>query len=277
MGGESKSSQQSQSQPWQPTIEPLTGLIGQISGQTGNTTITPQETSAYSQLLSNAQSGNPYSGAIGGVASNLLAGGGANAQAPALNDNLAGYKSSLSPYLSSDYLDPMKSPGMANVLNTIRNDVGNSVNGQFAAAGRDLSGMNTQTLARGIVQGEAAPLLAQYNQNVATQRGAQDSLYGAGNTTSGLLSGLNQTGLTNQLAGVDASTAALNARDSGSNQILNIMQQQRAAPLSNIAGLANLLLPIAGLGGTSQASGTQNLSPVATALGWSRAASSLFG
>lgn len=276
MGGQSSASQKSESSPWAPTIDPLKGLLGQIGGQASNTAITPQENAAYSTLLSNAQSGNPYSGAIGGVANNLLADGGANAQSPALNDNLAQYKSSLSPYLSPDYLDPMKSPGMANVLNTIRNDVGNSVNSQFAAAGRDLSGQNTQTLARGIAQGEAAPLLAQYNQNVATQRGAQDSLYGAGNTTSGLLSGLNQTGLTNQLAGVDASTAALNARDSGSNQILNIMQQQRAAPLSNIAGIANLLLPIAGLGGTSNAQGTQNLSPVATALGWARTAASLF-
>ena len=277
MGGQSSSSQTSQSQPWSPTIDPLTGLIGQISGQSGNTQVTPQEQSAYSTLLSNAQSGNPYSGAIGGVASNLLSGGGANAQAPALNDNLASYKDSLSPYLSSNYLDPTQSPGMANLLSTIRSDVGNSVNSQFAAAGRDLSGANTQTLARGIAQGEAAPLLAQYNQNVATQRGAQDALYGAGNTTSGLLSGLNQTGLGNQLAGVDASTAALNARDSAANQIINVMQQQRAAPLSNIAGIANLLLPIAGLGGTSQTQGTQNLSPVAQALGWTTAASKLFG
>lgn len=277
MGGTSNSSQKSSTQPWEPTIDPLKGLLGQIGGQTGNTAVTPQETSAYSQLLSNAQSGNPYAGQIGNLATNLLNGGGARAQDPNISSNLAQYKSSLSPYLSSDYLDPTKSPGMQNLLDTIRGDVSNSVNGMFAGAGRDLSGMNTQTLARGVSQGLAEPLLNQYNQNVATQRGAQDSLYGAGNTTANMLGQTNATSLGNQAAGIDASTAALQSRDSAPNQILSVLQQQRNAPLSNIAGIENLLLPIAGLGGQSTAQGQQTMSPVAQALGWTTALSRLFG
>lgn len=273
-GGTSNQKQNTATKPWEPTIDPLKGLIGQISGQAGNTAVTPQENSAYSQLLSNAQGGNPFATQISGLATNLLNGGGANAQAGNITAANQNYQSGLQPYLDPNYLDPMKSPGMQGLLDTIRGDVSNSVNGQFAAAGRDFSGMNQQTLARGIAQGEAAPLLAQYNQNVATQRGAQDAGYGANNTTAGLLTGLNQGALTNQMQGVDASTAALNARDSGPNQILNILQQQRNAPLSNIAGLENLLLPIAGLGGQSQSNGSSTMAPVAQALGWSKA---LFG
>ncbi len=40
-------------------------------------------------------------------------------------------------------------PGFGDAMKTLNSDISNQVNGQFAAAGRDLSGMNTQTLARG--------------------------------------------------------------------------------------------------------------------------------
>ena len=42
----------------------------------------------------------------------------------------------------------------------------------FAGAGRDLSGLNTQTLARGLSQGEGQLVANQYNANVANQLGA---------------------------------------------------------------------------------------------------------
>jgi hypothetical protein len=117
------------------------------------------------------------------------------------------------------------------MLDVIQNDVGNSVNSQFAAAGRDMSGANQQAYGRGIAQGYAPALMQAQQQGLQS---AQD-LYNAGNTTAGLLTGLNQTGLQNQGQGVDASTSALQARDSGANQLLNIGQQQRALPVSNAA------------------------------------------
>ena len=57
----------------------------------------------------------------------------------------------------------------------------NSVNGQFAGAGRDLSGLNQQYLGRGITAAEAPILLNQYNQNVAQRQQAASGLLGAGN------------------------------------------------------------------------------------------------
>ena len=72
---------------------------------------------------------------------------------------------------------------------TITSDISNQVNSEFAGAGRDLSGLNQQTLARGLSQGLAAPLLGQYNTDVQNQLAAANSLYGAGNTTAGALTG----------------------------------------------------------------------------------------
>ncbi len=85
---------------------------------------------------------------------------------------------------------------MQDVLKTIQNDVSNQVNGQFAGAGRSLSGLNTQTLARGLAQGEAVPLLNQYNQDIANQMGIQGAA--SGNIQTGLQDASQALGLAMQ-------------------------------------------------------------------------------
>src|SRR5262245_42943794 len=106
------------------------------------------------------------------------------------------------PYLQASFLDPRSTPGFADALAATNADITNQVNGMFAGAGRDLSGLNQQALARGLSQGEGQLVANQYNQNVANQLGAMGSLYGAGNTTAGLLSSLNQQDLANRQAGL---------------------------------------------------------------------------
>ena len=49
--------------------------------------------------------------------------------------------------------------------------------------------MNTQTLARGLSQGEGQLIANQYNQNVQNQLGAMGSSYDANNTTGGAAHG----------------------------------------------------------------------------------------
>jgi hypothetical protein len=84
---------------------------------------------------------------------------------------------------------------MQGVLDTIRNDVTNSTDAQFAGAGRDLSGLNTQARARGIAQGEAVPLLGQYNANVDNTLNAGSQLFGANYNTAGAITGNQRQGL----------------------------------------------------------------------------------
>ena len=66
----------------------------------------------------------------------------------------------------------------------------------------DLSGANTQALGRGIGQAEAPILMDAYNRANADRLAAITGQYGAGNTTSGILSGLDQTKLGNMQAGI---------------------------------------------------------------------------
>jgi hypothetical protein len=205
------------------------------------------ESNAISQLSQNAAQGNPYTPQISGYVSNLLNGGGATAQAPALQNGLTTLQSQLTPYANGSMIG--NNPALQTQLDQIASDTTNQVNSQFAAAGRDGSGMNQQTLARGIAQGEAPVIAAQYNQDIANQLNAANSLYGAQNSTSGLLSGLTQQGLANQLQGVTSSQDALNAQNYTPQQQLALAQLAQSI-------LAQIGVPIAQLG--TQTSGTSN-------------------
>ena len=236
--------------PWAPTIPALQGILGQIQGQAGNTAVTPTETNAFNTLSSNAAAGDPYASQIGQVASNLLSGGpNLTGQAQSAYDQ---YSKQVMPWANGSMGDPATNPALAQMLSTIKADTTNSINSQFAAAGRDMSGLNQQAIARGLAQGEAPTLLNAQTQGLNTAQ----SLYNAGNSTTGILSGLNQQSLANQQAGIGASNDALGAQNYGPNMQLQIQAAQRNLPLSNIANLSSLLLPIAGLGGQSNSQST---------------------
>ena len=130
-------------------------------------------------------------------------------------------------------------------LDVLKNDVSTQVNGMFAGAGRDLSGMNQQALARGITQAEAPVLLDAYNRALAGQRSAIDLLYGAGGQTAGLLSNLDQARLANQQAGIGAADAALTAQNWGPTQQLAVEAQRRGIPLQTLAAQYGMVLPAA--------------------------------
>ncbi len=199
------------------------------------------------QGLTTAAKGLPsYGAAAGGVTSGLLGGD----PTGLLGSSLSAYQNNINPIASAS-LDPTQTPGIQNVLATIRNDISKSVNDQFAGAGRDLSGMNQQTLARGISQGEAVPLLNQYNQNVSNVMGANQGLLGAGYQTAGGITGNQQAGLT--AAGQQPSIALAPALAQ-----LQAAQTKYNLPISNIAGIQGLTLPIAGQFGESSGYGSSS-------------------
>ena len=264
MGGQSSSTQtqQSQTQPWQAAQPMLQSILGQVSSNLGNTGLTGAETGALNTLQSNAAQGNPYAGQIGSYAQSLLGGGGANAQAGAVQNNLAGLQSQLSPYASGSMIG--NNPALAAQLAQIQTDVGNSVNSQFAAAGRNLSGANQMAYGRGIAAAEAPVIASQYNQDVANQLSAANALYNAGNTTANTLSGFQQNLLANQGQGVTAAQSALDAQNYGANATLAEEAQRRGIPLQALSLLAQIGTPIAQLGSQSSSttSGTQDMSGV---------------
>lgn len=275
MGGQSSSTQtqQSTSAPWETAQPMLQSILGQLNPLIQNSGLNSTESNAISQLSQNAAQGNPYTSQINSLVSNLFNGGGATAQAPSLQGGLSSLQSELTPYANGSMIG--NDPALQSQLNQIQSDVTNQVNGQFAAAGRDMSGANQQALARGIAQGEAPVIASQYNQDVANQLNAANTLYGAQNTTSGLLSGLTQQGLANQLQGVTSSQDALNAQNYTPEQQLALAQLAQSIPAQNLSLLAQIGIPIAQLGQqtsgttqtTQQMAGAQQFGDIASGIG----------
>ncbi len=258
MGGTSKQTQTTQAkqetQPWAPAQPALNSILGKLNPLIENSGLSGASSNAINQLQQNANQGNPFANQITGFTNNLLNGGGANDQAGNIQGGLDTYRQQLSPYADGSMVG--KNPNMQSWIDTIMSDVGNSVNSQFAAAGRDMSGANQQAYGRGVAQGVAPVLANQYNQDVQNQLNASGQLYGAQNTTGGLLSGMNQQSLANQQQGVTNSGDALNAQNYTAQQTLALEQLKQSLPAETLGLLAQIGIPIAGLGGTSNSSGT---------------------
>ena len=275
MGGTSKQSstqtQNSTTAPWQPSQHILQGILGGINNQMDYLP-TGAETGAINTMSANAQNAPNYAPQAQGLAADLMNGGTA-ANSGILSDAYKTYQQQLSPYANS--MDPTQSPGMQDLLATIRGDVSNSVNGMFAGAGRDLSGKHAESLGRGMTAGMAAPLLNQYNQNTQNQMGAAGNLFNAGGQTAQGLQGFDQQGFANREQGLNIGNSALQMQNSGAQGILDAEAMRRNLPLQNLGGLLGLTLPIAGLGGqstgTSNTQGSHTASPAQTAMMWGNA------
>jgi len=263
MGGtsEQKQTQSSTTNPWEPAQPALQGILSQLTSNLSNTGVTGTESGALTSLVNNANNASStYTPQITDYAKTLLSGGGATDQAGAVDQNYQDYVRRLSGTADGGSIGG--NSGLRPYLDTIRDDVTNQVNGSFAAAGRDFSGANFGALGRGIAAGQAPVVAAQYNQDVANQRSAADAVYGAGNTKAGILSGMTQNRLSNQGQGVNAAGMATEAANSGANATLQAEATRRGIPVQALGLLAQIGIPIAGLGGqsTGQSQGTQQMS-----------------
>ncbi len=256
MGGSSgQQKQESQtSAPWAPAQASLQGILGQLNPQSAG--ITGAENAAISGLASNASQGNPFSAGISGVASNLLAGGGPD-RTGMVNDAYSQYQAALNPFARGDYVNPESNPALRGYLDVIKGDITKSLGAGYAGSGRAPSGAGSYgtNWAEGYTRGAAPVVLDAYNQGIAGQRSAIDSMFGAGGTTAGLLSGLDQTKLGNQVAGVQAAGAATEAQNAPFMQMLQVEAARRGIPLQALAQMAGIAQPIAGLGGQVDSSG----------------------
>jgi hypothetical protein len=194
--------QQQTTAPWEVAQPFLTKILGQLQG-TIPTGLSPSELSGIQGLNNWAGYSSQFLPQVTGLTGNLLAGGNAMDQAGNINNAYNRYQMQLlgSGVIDPKNLNPMNTPGFGDALKTVNADITNQINQQFAGAGRDLSGMNAQTLARGLSQGEGGLIQDQYNKNLANQMGAYASLYGAGNTTGGLLQRLEPAAHRQSIAG----------------------------------------------------------------------------
>lgn len=281
MGGTSKSSttQNSTTAPWQEAQPALQGILSQLQGNLSNTGVTGAESGALTQLVNNGvNASNTYTQPIADYAKSLLSGGGATDQAGNVNQNYLDYKNATQPLASNTNYNPYDTPGFRDALSTLTSDITQGVNGTFAAAGRDFSGANSQALGRGILQGVAPTIAAQYNQNVQNQQGAAGNLYNAGNTNAGILSGLQQQKLANQGQGISAAGSATDMANTGANATLQAEAARRGIPVQSLGLLAQIGIPIAALGSQSQGTSTteKQASPLEQLMGFSSAFKNFF-
>ena len=280
MGGKStteqKSTQQSTTAPWSAAQPTLQGILGQLNtGLSSSAAITGAENEALGRLTANAGNAGQYGQQINSLVNDLFGGGGANNQAGNVNAGFEDYKRRLG--LTADGGQIGQNSGLLPYLDTIRTDVSSQVNGAFAGAGRGGSPGHVQALARGIAQGQAPVIAGQYNTDVANMRGAADALYGAGNTTAGLLTGMNQQSLANRQAGVGLSNVNNDQFNNAQKQVLEAEAMRRGIPVQALGLLAQIGIPIAGLGsqstgtgttkGTNQMSGAQQFGLIAQGIG----------
>src|SRR5512139_3670338 len=120
--------------PWGQAQPALQSLLSGIQSQTGNLGLTGNQQSAINQMLSNAGNLPNYTGQATNLANGFLSGD----PTGLLKTALSSYQSQLNPIANAE-LDPTKTPGISNYLNTIQSDITNNIRGQFAGAGRDFS------------------------------------------------------------------------------------------------------------------------------------------
>jgi hypothetical protein len=229
--------------PWAPAAGLLTGLTDKYGNI--DTSLTGQQKTAGTDLWNQASSTPSYGAQGTGAVNSLFNNMGMIPSAySTLQNNFAGIANPAN-------LNPYQTPGFSDALSTLTNNITNSVKGTYAAAGRAPSGAGTmpQTLARGLMQGEAPILQSQYNTNVGSMMGANSILQNAGINTANAMSGNVMSAL--QAAGIlpQVSMAPGQAQWGVANQLYS-------QPISNVNQVLSPAATLGGMGGTTNATGT---------------------
>ena len=246
----SKGSSNTVSNPWEPAIDPVKGFIDKAIG-VGGIDITPDQKAAFGQLKTNAGAGNPFTPQIGKLAEDAFNYGADGANKSIVSDAYSGLQSNLGKYASGDYLDVMNNPELRAMMDTVAGNAQDRINRSFQGMGRSRSGINQQSVAQGITEAQLPMLLDQFNKQQQNQIAASQALFSAGGNTASHPDNLSKGDLDQRARGVGMADAALAARDYAPNKILELDQQIQQLPYENLALLGSLLLPAAGLGGTS--------------------------
>jgi hypothetical protein len=277
LGGTSttKQTQTSTLAPYDAAAGSLKGILGSIDKlvpQAG--TLSADQQGVLNKVISNANNTPDYSAPINSGVTGLLNGGGATKYDPQITANLDALKSGIMGQTASG-ANIGQNPALKAQLDQITSDVTNQVNSQWAAAGRDGSPGSTQALARGVASGVAPVIAAQYNTDADRALNAATSLYGAGNTTYGLLNGTQNQANTNFTNGIGAVSAGLDAQNAGPTAAINAMAQQFNIPAQQLQTLLGMVSPVAAQFGTQNAqstgeskmSGAQQFATIAQGIG----------
>lgn len=254
-GGSKTQNQVTKTEPWAPAQPYLKDYLAKVGSLSANTGITPAQTDAFNQLSTNASAGNPFAGSLSTAAKGALSYDNSD-QVGLLKDAYGTLQSNLGDYASGKYLDVGNNPQIQAALKVAADDAQSRINQMFAGSGRSFSGANQGAVARGVTSATAPILLNEFNQQQQNQLAAANALFGGAGSTASGTSALDTTKANINASGVPLSQSAMDAANYAPNQILNIEQQKTELPFQNLSLLSQLLLPAAGLGGTSSGKGS---------------------
>jgi Chaperone of endosialidase len=277
MGGQTSTTQttqqQSQTAPWKPTQPYLQQALQQLGPALGNTGTSAGENSAIEQLVGNARDMPNFGAPAGNLASQLLDGTYRVNPNSTVGQSYNTLKAQVAPYAAPGYANPYNNPAFQNYLDVTTRDIANRVNSMFAGAGRDLSGINQQALARGITEGTAPTFANEYNTLAGQQMDAAKTLFGAG-------LGASAAGVGNAQTGLGVAGALPQLENQNAQSLLQAYAQRYGLPLSKLSQAESLLLPIAQLGSQSQGTGSsttvQEANPINQLLSAAAIAASIY-
>jgi hypothetical protein len=281
-GQTQKTDQQSQSTsaPWAPAQPMLQNILGQISQ--GNLGPTSGQTGAVQNLV-NTASGLPNFGPQAGGAVNNLFNVSTTPQQNTLTAALNAASPTFAGMLSPDFVNPYNNPALKGAMDTMANDIQNTVAGQYAAAGRPV-GTNAdegQAVARGIAQGEAPTLASEYNTLQGLQANAATALPAMTGQVEGQLTNLQQVPLQSGLQAMQAAGMIPGLTMQPGQTMLSTQNMMAGLPTMNVPAIEGMTIPIAGLGGQNQGTTTgtttMSQSPLATAIGAGTAGLGMLG
>ena len=258
MGGTSQTTsntnQTSQLMPYAPAASGLQGILSGLDPSVANLGVTPGITNAFGQIEANSAGTNPYAAPAGATALSQLNGGANyNTAGNMVTGGYNGATSALAPYTTGNAMDPSTNPALASQLGAVSQQVQNTVNPVFSAAGRLASPANAQAVATGITQGDTGIL-----QNAATnQINAGGILGNLANSSGGILGGLDTGNANIQTQGINNAATAYNMPNLGAENYLTAALAQSQLPIQNASSLTGILGPLAAQFGTQTGSGTQ--------------------
>lgn len=249
-----------QTDPWDEAIPMLKGFLANLSGVMGTPGATADQKAAYDRLKTNAGAGNPNTADILALSKDQFA---TPDRSGTVTEGYADLERRLTDTANGKNLDLANNEYLQKMLTQVGDEAQNRVNASFAAAGRDFSGANQGAVARGVTAAQAPLLLDMFTREQGRTDAAARDLFGAAGSTASQTAQLDQIRNALRMQGIDTTGAFMTARDSGDNTILNLEQQLKSIPAQDLAAIANLLFPAAGLGsqstgnsqGTSKTSG----------------------
>jgi len=146
--------------------------------------------------------------------------------------------------------NPYQTPGFGDALNTLTQNITNTVKGQYAASGRSPSGAGdyAQSLGRGLMQGEAPILQDQYNKNIGNIMSANQMLSNAGINTSQAMSG-------NMLAALQGAGLLPSVAMAPATAQMGAANAVYGQPIQNLNQVLTPAMGLGGMGGTTTGQG----------------------